>query len=136
RHPKVFERSCVRRAALLDVDFTDPKMIGKPLGLDEGRISFAERDDVFLLELGQDQLFLGPYAAHAAKSGIQKMLPVRGGPALQSIHVVTNFQKAAARLASINNLVQPVSDSTSRKAFKPRVKTHGKPKVTIVAGLF
>jgi hypothetical protein len=109
----------MRRPALFDVDLVDAEVVGETLGFDQGGVPFSERDDVFFVKLRKDKFFLRPDAAHAAQTGIEELLPLAGWPSLQSIDVMTNFEQAAALFTAVNDLIEAVSDSASRKTFKP-----------------
>jgi hypothetical protein len=40
----------MRSAALLDVDLVNAEALGEPVGTDEGRVAFAQRDDILFFQ--------------------------------------------------------------------------------------
>src|SRR5262245_24933553 len=111
-------------AALLDMDFVNAEMVGKALRLDQRRVAFAERNNVSFFKFRKDDFFLGPNTTQVAQTGIEKMLPLPGGSLLQRVDVMLHLEQTATRLASVNNLVEPVLNRAAGEALKPRVELH------------
>src|SRR6516162_3315743 len=114
----------MRCTALLDVDLIDTKVLCEPFGLDQRRISFSERYNAFISQIRKNEFFLGPDPTRTPQTGVEEPLPFSRGLLLQRVDVMTDLQKAAARLATVHNLVEPVSDTAPCKAFEPRAKCH------------
>jgi len=104
---------------LFDVDFVDAEGFGEAFRLDQRRISFAKRNDVLFVELRKNQFLLRPDAARASQARVEKPLPLGRRLLLYGIDVMANFEQAATRFASINDLVEAIPDTAPRKALEP-----------------
>jgi len=60
-HPIVFERSCGIEALMLENDPIQPAIRGRPRTRQQGRVSFAKRDNVTRVLQERDQLAITPH---------------------------------------------------------------------------
>ena len=72
----------MRRSALLDVDFLDPKAFGEEIGLDKGRIAFTQRNDVVGVQFGKNDFLFRPDAARPSGPRLEETFPFRRRPLL------------------------------------------------------
>ena len=114
----------MRCPALLDVDGFDAEAPGETIRSDQRRISFAKRNNVLVLKFGKNDFFLRPHTAQPAQAGIEELFPLRSGSLLKGIDVVAHLEQTTARLASVNDLIEAISDTTTRETFEPRMEVH------------
>ena len=84
----------------------------EPLGPEEVRVSFESRNDVVVVDLGEDPLFLGPDSGAVGPlgfpdAGVEEVAPVSSVVAPQGVEVVLDVEQAAG-FAAVDDFVEGV----------------------------
>ena len=108
----------MRVAAQLHPQIVEADLLAEPFRPEEVGIAFVERDDVGVVDVGEDPFLLSPDAGPVRPLGglvalLEELLPFAGVAAPQFLHVVLDFEQRAASLAAVDDRV----DRVARPAF-------------------
>jgi len=125
RHAEVLERTAVRVAAELDPQVVHAHDLPEAFGPEQIRAAFVKRDDVVILDLGQNPFLLAPDARTvgplvALVAVLEKFHPSLGVAPGERLEIVPHLQQRVAARAVIDDGIERIRCSALRvDALKP-----------------
>jgi hypothetical protein len=128
-HSEVLERAGVGVPALLYPEIFDTDLFAVAIGPEEVGVAFERRDDVLVVDEGNDPLLLGPHSGAVgigvlAAAIVEEFDPRGRCPGSESVDVVVHFEQITARRAAVDHLEQAELARAAVDALKPRVIAH------------
>jgi len=119
----------VRVAALLDPEILQVELFAVTVCPEQIGVAFTHRDDVGIVDKGNDPLLLGPNPGAIrvyvlTQAIIEQLDPGCRSSRRQRLHIVTHFEKASAFRAAIDDFQEVILPGTIVNALKPRGITH------------